>query len=192
MRSPRSSDPVPCRGGTSTRGVDSGSRRSSRPRRVRSWLRRSSERRRRSRSCRTRPTAASPRLAGPMRSWPCVPLVSRKTRTKTARVQAVLEDRTGNVLGLDRMSREPSAYLDNLLLICSFHHRLVHEHGWSVRRDDDGTVAGSLAMALATAPARRPASTPMKSDSSPRSGESALVRSRGFRRRAFSFADRVS
>ena len=28
--------------------------------------------------------------------------------------------------------------LDNLLLICSFHHRLVHEHGWSVRRDADG------------------------------------------------------
>ena len=30
--------------------------------------------------------------------------------------------------------------LDNLLLICSFHHRLVHEHGWSVKRDDDGTL----------------------------------------------------
>src|SRR3990170_43627 len=30
--------------------------------------------------------------------------------------------------------------LDNLLLICSFHHRLVHEHGWSVKRDPDGTV----------------------------------------------------
>jgi hypothetical protein len=28
--------------------------------------------------------------------------------------------------------------LDNLLLICSFHHRLVHEHGWSVRREPDG------------------------------------------------------
>jgi hypothetical protein len=25
--------------------------------------------------------------------------------------------------------------LDNLLLVCSFHHRLVHEHGWSVKRD---------------------------------------------------------
>jgi hypothetical protein len=30
--------------------------------------------------------------------------------------------------------------LDNLLLICSFHHRLVHEYGWSVRRARDGTV----------------------------------------------------
>jgi hypothetical protein len=22
--------------------------------------------------------------------------------------------------------------LDNLILICSFHHKLVHEHGWSI------------------------------------------------------------
>lgn len=95
-----------------------------------------------------------------------------------ARLQTVLEDRAGNVLGLGRMSREPSAWmarqvryrdrecrfpgcgarrfteahhvvwwrnggrtdLDNLLLICSFHHRLVHEYGWSVRRNSDGTV----------------------------------------------------
>lgn len=94
-----------------------------------------------------------------------------------ARVQTVLEDRAGNVLGLGRMSREPTAWmirqiryrdrgcrfpgcgtraftqahhivwwrygggtdLDNLLLICSFHHRLVHEHGWSVKRHGDGT-----------------------------------------------------
>jgi len=31
--------------------------------------------------------------------------------------------------------------LDNLVLICFFHHRLVHEHGWSVKRDKDGTVS---------------------------------------------------
>jgi hypothetical protein len=31
--------------------------------------------------------------------------------------------------------------LDNLLLVCTFHHKLVHEHGWTVRRDADG-VAG--------------------------------------------------
>ena len=30
--------------------------------------------------------------------------------------------------------------LDNLALICSFHHCLVHEHGWSVRRADDGRL----------------------------------------------------
>jgi hypothetical protein len=28
--------------------------------------------------------------------------------------------------------------LDNLVLVCFFHHRLVHEHGWAVRRDDGG------------------------------------------------------
>ncbi len=95
-----------------------------------------------------------------------------------ARTQTVLEDRRGNVLGLGRMSREPSAWmvrqvryrdrgcrfpgcgarsfteahhivwwsrggrtdLDNLVLICSFHHRLVHEHGWSIERDAHGEV----------------------------------------------------
>jgi hypothetical protein len=31
--------------------------------------------------------------------------------------------------------------LDNLLLVCSFHHRLVHEHGWGVRRRADGTIS---------------------------------------------------
>jgi hypothetical protein len=31
--------------------------------------------------------------------------------------------------------------LDNLILVCTFHHRLVHEHGWSIRREDDGEIA---------------------------------------------------
>jgi len=95
-----------------------------------------------------------------------------------ARVQTVIEDRSGNALGLGRTTRVPSASmirqvryrnrgcrfpgcdarqfaeaqhivwwrhggrtdLDNLALICSFHHRLVHEHGWRVRREDDGTL----------------------------------------------------
>jgi Domain of unknown function (DUF222)/HNH endonuclease len=30
--------------------------------------------------------------------------------------------------------------LDNLALICTFHHRLVHEHGWSIRRETDGEI----------------------------------------------------
>jgi hypothetical protein len=30
--------------------------------------------------------------------------------------------------------------LANLLLVCSFHHRLVHEHGWSVKRTRDGAT----------------------------------------------------
>ena len=30
--------------------------------------------------------------------------------------------------------------LDNLVLVCSFHHRLVHEHGWSLEMTPDGSV----------------------------------------------------
>ena len=95
-----------------------------------------------------------------------------------ARVQTVVEDREGNVLGIGRMGRQVPAWmirqvrhrdrecrfpscgarrfteahhlrwwrhggrtdLDNLALICSFHHRLVHEHGWSVKREATGDL----------------------------------------------------
>ena len=30
--------------------------------------------------------------------------------------------------------------LDNLVLICFFHHKLVHEYGWRIMRERDGTV----------------------------------------------------
>jgi hypothetical protein len=30
--------------------------------------------------------------------------------------------------------------LDNLTLVCWFHHKLVHEHGWTIRRGSDGGV----------------------------------------------------
>jgi hypothetical protein len=94
-----------------------------------------------------------------------------------ARVQSVLEDGAGEVVGVGRMSRAPGldappapvpglrlrlprvrgppfhpgsphqvvgsggrTDLNNLVLLCFFHHRLVHEHGWSLTRDADGTV----------------------------------------------------
>jgi hypothetical protein len=95
-----------------------------------------------------------------------------------ARVQTVVEDREGNVLGIGRTSRHAPAWLlrqvrhrdrecrfpgcgarrfteahhlrwwrhggrtdlANLALICSFHHRLVHEHGWSVKREATGDL----------------------------------------------------
>jgi hypothetical protein len=39
---------------------------------------------------------------------------------------------------VDWWSRGGRTDLDNLILICSFHHKLVHELGWSIeRRDDD-------------------------------------------------------
>lgn len=94
------------------------------------------------------------------------------------RVQAVIEDETGQPVRLGRTSREPSAWmmrqlryrdhecrfpgcgarrftqahhivwwehggptdLDNLFLVCTFHHKLVHEYGWTVRRDPDGAA----------------------------------------------------
>jgi hypothetical protein len=34
--------------------------------------------------------------------------------------------------------------LENLVLICFFHHRLVHEYGWRLARDAHGTVRWSL------------------------------------------------
>jgi hypothetical protein len=30
--------------------------------------------------------------------------------------------------------------LENLVLVCTFHHKLVHERGWRLERTDDGTV----------------------------------------------------
>ncbi|GIV00637.1 MAG: hypothetical protein KatS3mg014_2252 [Actinomycetota bacterium] len=30
--------------------------------------------------------------------------------------------------------------LENLTLVCSFHHRLVHEHGWRIRRGPEGEL----------------------------------------------------
>jgi HNH endonuclease len=33
--------------------------------------------------------------------------------------------------------------LDNLVLLCFFHHKLVHEYGWTVRWGDAGEVVWS-------------------------------------------------
>jgi hypothetical protein len=38
-------------------------------------------------------------------------------------------------------SRGGPTDLANLVLVCSFHHRLVHEHGWAIHRDRDGGLA---------------------------------------------------
>jgi hypothetical protein len=37
-------------------------------------------------------------------------------------------------------SRGGRTDLDNLALVCTFHHRLVHEHGWNLERAPDGEV----------------------------------------------------
>jgi hypothetical protein len=95
-----------------------------------------------------------------------------------ARIQVLIEDGHGEVVGVSSTRREPPAWmvrqvrhrdrtcrfpgcdaarytqahhirfwsqggrteLENLVLICGFHHRLVHEHGWRLRRDAHGHV----------------------------------------------------
>ncbi len=37
-------------------------------------------------------------------------------------------------------SRGGNTDLENLVLICAFHHRLVHEHGWAIERSADGRI----------------------------------------------------
>ncbi len=96
----------------------------------------------------------------------------------SARVQTVVEDERGWIIGVGRTSREPPAWMvralrrrdggcrfpgcgsraythphhvrwwsakgptdmDNLVLLCSFHHVLVHEHHWSLTYCRDNTV----------------------------------------------------
>ncbi len=60
--------------------------------------------------------------------------------------------------------------LDNLVLLCRFHHRLVHEGDWRVQATADGDftftdpagrpLAPAPAVPPARAPARRPARRP--------------------------------
>ena len=38
-------------------------------------------------------------------------------------------------------SRGGKTTLENLVLVCAFHHRLVHEHGWELKRDGEGELS---------------------------------------------------
>jgi hypothetical protein len=96
-----------------------------------------------------------------------------------ARVQAVIENEAGDVVGLGQVSKVAPAWmlrqlryrdrecvfpgcgarrftqahhivwwerggttdLENLALVCFFHHKLVHEYAWSIRREPDRTVS---------------------------------------------------
>jgi hypothetical protein len=107
-----------------------------------------------------------------------VPAETARRLLCTARIETVVEDGTGRVIGLGRTSREPSEKmlrvlrhrdggcrfpgcgsrrythahhirwwsgggttdLENLVLVCGFHHRLVHEHGWRLRLEPSGDV----------------------------------------------------
>jgi hypothetical protein len=45
-----------------------------------------------------------------------------------------------NAHHIEWWSRGGTTDLNNLLLICGFHHRLIHEHGWTIERAGDGRV----------------------------------------------------
>jgi Domain of unknown function (DUF222)/HNH endonuclease len=38
-------------------------------------------------------------------------------------------------------ARGGSTDMENLVLICTYHHKLVHELGWGIKRESDGTVS---------------------------------------------------
>jgi hypothetical protein len=106
------------------------------------------------------------------------PQVARRLACN-GRVQLVVEDESGQAVGIGRTRREPTAAmlrhlryrdfgctfpgcgarrftqahhivwwerggrtdLDNLVLVCFFHHKLVHEMGWSLARGPDGEIS---------------------------------------------------
>jgi hypothetical protein len=62
-----------------------------------------------------------------------------------------------------------STDLDNLLLVCSFHHKLVHEYGWSVARTKDGIALWF-----------RPDGTPYRSGPGPPPGQGGTTTARAY------------
>ena len=85
-----------------------------------------------------------------------VPLdMGRKVRTATAAQRLALAARDGGCV-FPGCGRPPSwchahhldtwtddegpTDLSNLVLLCSSHHHLVHDHGWTVTRNPDGTL----------------------------------------------------
>ena len=81
--------------------------------------------------------------------------VGRTTRTISPAIwkALVVRDRHCQAPGCDRPPASCQAHhivhwtrggptnLDNLLLLCGFHHKLVHEHRWTVCREPGGTFA---------------------------------------------------
>jgi predicted restriction endonuclease len=56
--------------------------------------------------------------------------------------------------------------LDNLLLVCSRHHHLIHQHRWPVKLDPDGNVEVTLddGTILASRPPPHPWHHPAQAD----------------------------
>lgn len=61
-------------------------------------------------------------------------------RDGTCRFQGCDARRFTQAHHVEWWSRGGQTGLENLVLVCAFHHRLVHEHGWGLTRDDDGEL----------------------------------------------------
>jgi Domain of unknown function (DUF222)/HNH endonuclease len=101
--------------------------------------------------------------------------LGRKRRTVSAplRRALTLRDRGCRFPGCERTrfvdahhvrhwSRGGETNLDNLVLLCHRHHRLVHEHGYTISLDEDGRTQfrNQYGIAIPNAPPRPPPSSP--------------------------------
>ena len=79
--------------------------------------------------------------ASRMRREPSAALVRQvRYRDRECRFPGCGAKRFTQAHHLEFWSHGGATELGNLLLICSFHHRLVHEYGWKVTRSEDGVV----------------------------------------------------
>jgi Domain of unknown function (DUF222)/HNH endonuclease len=96
----------------------------------------------------------------------------RRTVSPALRRALVARDRGCRFPGCDRTrfvdahhvrhwSRGGETSLDNLVLLCRRHHRLVHEHGYTLRLDDDGSAQfrNQYGIAILNVPPRPPPSS---------------------------------
>jgi uncharacterized protein DUF222/HNH endonuclease len=63
-----------------------------------------------------------------------------RVRDKGCRFPACGNRRFAELHHIVWWSRGGTTDIDNLALVCAFHHRLVHEHGWALRRDEGGLL----------------------------------------------------
>jgi hypothetical protein len=80
------------------------------------------------------------RLGRMRREPPAWMLRQLKHRDRGCRFPGCGNRRFAQAHHLTWWSRGGRTELDNLALICSFHHKLVHELGWTISRDADGDI----------------------------------------------------
>ena len=86
-------------------------------------------------------THGNPLALGRLTRVPSAQLVrALRSRDRTCRFPGCDRRRFTNAHHVRWWARGGRTDIDNLVLLCSFHHRLVHEGGWTIRRDRDATV----------------------------------------------------